>query len=106
MSIHVRRASTTAPRMRNRPPGAAPTCTTCRGVRLVIQITPDMHDRWAIEARALTKRPVHTITHYEGIPVHQLPGLPAGTAQVVACWECLEIPPVPDDPDALARFLS
>lgn len=106
MSIHVRIRRAVVDALRNRPPGAAPTCTTCRGVRLVIQITPDLHDRWAIEARAITRRHVHTITHYEGIPVHQLPNLAPGTAQVVPCWECLEIPPVPDDPDALARFLS
>lgn len=106
MSIHARIRGAVVDALRTRPPGAAPTCPTCRGVRLVIQMTPDTHDRWVLEARALTKRPVHTITHYEGIPVHQLPHLPAGTAQVVACWTCMEVPTIPDDPDAIARFLT
>jgi hypothetical protein len=79
-------------------------CETCNGQRVVIQISREMHDAWVTEAQAKFDGRLQQITHYLCVPVRQLPNLPAGTVQVADCWDCCELPPVPDDLESLERY--
>jgi len=105
VTIHARVRAATLHALHHRPDRTWKRCETCNGMRLVIQITPEMHDAWVAEARTITGRPVHTVTHYLCVPVQQLPHLPVGTVQVRDCWDCGPLPTFPEDPEALARFL-
>ncbi len=81
-------------------------CTTCAGTRLVVQLSAEMHDALLVELQRPGRPRLLGIKHYRGAPVHQLPHLPQGTVQVVDCWDCCEMPTLPDDPEAIARFLT
>jgi len=82
------------------------TCPTCLGKRVVIQISPQMHDAWASELANAIGTPVATIREYGEFRVMQRPHLPEGSLAVTECWDCSALPSIPDDPDALARFLQ
>lgn len=81
-------------------------CQTCLGKRVIVQVSPEMHDRWAAELSVATGSTVAVIRTYGEFRVQQLPNLTAGAFQVRACWDCTELPTIPDDPDAIARFLT
>lgn len=81
-------------------------CKTCHGRRVIVQVSPEMHDAWAAELTRATGTQIAAIHQYGEFRVMQLPNLIAGTFQVRACWDCTEIPKFPDDPEAIARFLT
>ena len=81
-------------------------CPTCLGKRVVIQISPQLHDAWASELANVTGTPVATIREYGEFRVLQRPHLAEGSFHVTECWDCSELPTFPDDPEALARFLQ
>lgn len=106
MSIHDRVNQALVHALHHRPDKAITTCGTCNGQRLVVQLSPEMHDAWAAEVSRMADQRVNAIRHYLCVPVRQLPHLPTGTVQVADCWDCTELPTLPDDPDAIARFLT
>lgn len=81
-------------------------CPTCLGKRVIVQISAEMHDRWAHELAAAHGAPVSVIHTYGEFRVQQLPHLAEGAFQVRACWDCTELPTIPDDPEAIERFLT
>ncbi len=81
-------------------------CQTCLGKRVIVQISPELHDAWVTELAAEHGTHLTSIRTYGEFRVQQLPTMPAGAFRVCACWDCTDIPTLPDDPEAIARFLT